>query len=193
MLFYSGALPYSNESTGQEDQETTRAIEAKFKFEAVIHHSDTRDNDMHQKMRKALNLLNLRRIFSAVFVKASVGIMAKLQRVEPYVTYGYPNLKTVKELIYKKGFAKVDNQKVPLTDNDMIEQALGKYGIVCIEDMVHEFVNVGPHFEEVARFLWPFELNKPADGLRGSKALYKDGGDTGNREDLINELINKMN
>ncbi|KAI9074466.1 hypothetical protein K1719_043585 [Acacia pycnantha] len=150
-------------------------------------------NDMHQKTRKALNQLNLRKIFSAVFVKASVGIMAKLQRVEPYVTYGYPNLKTIKELIYKKGFAKIDNQKVPLTDNNMIEQALGKYGIVCLEDMVHEFVNVGPHFEEVARFLWPFELNKPADGLRGSKTLYKDGGDTGNREDLINDLINKMN
>lgn len=62
-----------------------------------------------------------------------------------------------------------------------------------MEDMVHEIVNVGPHFEEVTRFLWPFELNKPADGLRGSKTAYKDGGDTGNREDLINELVNKMN
>lgn len=59
--------------------------------------------------------------------------------------------------------------------------------------MVHEIVNGGPHFNEVAKFLWPFELNKPAEGLRGSKTLYKDGGDAGNREDLINELINKMN
>ncbi|XP_028799520.1 60S ribosomal protein L7-1 [Neltuma alba] len=150
-------------------------------------------NDMHPKTRKVLYKLNLRRIFSAVLVRASVGIMAKLQRVEPYVTYGYPNLKTIKELIYKKGFAKVDNQKVPLTDNNIIEQALGEHGIVCIEDMVHEIVNVGRHFEEVASFLWPFELNNPADGLQGSKTLYKDGGDTGNREDLINELINKMN
>ncbi|XP_054814329.1 60S ribosomal protein L7-1 [Prosopis cineraria] len=150
-------------------------------------------NDMHPKTRKVLDKLNLKRVFNAVFVKASVGIMAKLQRVEPYVTYGYPNIKSIKELIYKKGFAKLDNQKVPLTDNNIIEQALGKYGIVCMEDMVHEIVNVGPHFEEVASFLWPFELSKPADGLRGSKTLYKDGGDTGNREDLINELIDKMN
>ena len=72
-------------------------------------------------------------------------------------------------------------------------QELGKFGIVCIEDMVQQIDNVGPHFKEVVRFLWPFELNKPEEGLRGSKALFKDGGDTGNREDLINELISKMN
>ena len=30
-----------------------------------------------------------------------------LKRVEPYVAWGYPNLKTVKELIYKRGYGKV--------------------------------------------------------------------------------------
>ncbi|TKY62853.1 60S ribosomal protein L7-1 [Spatholobus suberectus] len=149
--------------------------------------------DMHPKTRKVLYSLGLRRMFSAVFVKPSEGVMAKLQRVEPYVTYGYPNLKSIKELIYKKGHARIDKRKVPLTDNNIIEQELGKFGIVCIEDMVHQIYNVGPHFKEVVRFMWPFELNKPAEGLKGSKTLFKDGGDTGNREDLINELINKMN
>ncbi|XP_061346133.1 large ribosomal subunit protein uL30y-like, partial [Gastrolobium bilobum] len=104
-----------------------------------------------------------------------------------------PNLKSIKELIYKKGYAKIDKRKVPLTDNNIIEQELGKFGIVCTEDMVHQIDNVGPHFKEVVKFMWPFELNKPADGLKGSKTLYKDGGDTGSREDLINELINRMN
>ncbi|XP_027349685.1 60S ribosomal protein L7-1 isoform X2 [Abrus precatorius] len=149
--------------------------------------------DMHPMTRKVLYSLGLRSVFSAVFLKPNDGIMGKLLRVEPYVTYGYPNLKSIKELIYKKGHAKIDKQKVPLTDNNIIEQELGKFGILCIEDMVHQLYNVGPHFKEVVRFLWPFQLNKPAEGLKGSKTLYKDGGDTGNREDLINELINKMN
>ncbi|XP_020978881.1 60S ribosomal protein L7-3-like [Arachis ipaensis] len=83
--------------------------------------------------------------------------------------------------------------KVTLTDNNIIEQELGKYGIVCIEDMVHQIYNVGPHFKEVIRLMWPFELNKPVGGLTGSKTLFKDGGDSGNREDLINELVSKMN
>ena len=29
-----------------------------------------------------------------------------LKLVQPYVTYGYPSLKTVRELIYKRGFGK---------------------------------------------------------------------------------------
>lgn len=72
-------------------------------------------------------------------------------------------------------------------------QELGKFGIVCIEDIVHQIENVGPHFKEVVRFMWPFELNKPADGLNGLKNIFKNGGDSGDRGDLINELINKMN
>ncbi|XLS57910.1 hypothetical protein HN51_007665 [Arachis hypogaea] len=152
-----------------------------------------RKNDMHPKTRKNLYSLGLRRVFSAVFLKPSDGVLAKLQRVEPFVTYGYPNLKSIKELIYKKGHMKIEKRKVPLTDNNIIEQELGKYGIVCIEDMVHQIYNVGPHFKEVIRLMWPFELNKPVGGLTGSKTLFKDGGDSGNREDLINELVSKMN
>lgn len=64
-----------------------------------------------------------------------------------------------------------------------------------MEDIVHEIANVGPHFKEVISFLWPFELEKPGGGggLQGKKSLYKDGGDAGNREDDINDLINEMN
>ncbi|KAL5759066.1 hypothetical protein ACOSP7_021677 [Xanthoceras sorbifolium] len=150
-------------------------------------------NDMHPKTRKILYNLRLRRIFSGVFVKASEGIIQMLQRVEPYVTYGYPNLKNVKDLIYKKGYANTQKQRVPLTDNNIIEQELGKYGIICIEDIVHEIANVGPHFKEVISFLGPLQLNKPEGGLLGKKQPFKDGGEAGNREDQINELIEKMN
>jgi hypothetical protein len=51
--------------------------------------------------------------------KATLGL---LKRVEPYIAWGYPNLKTVRELIYKRGFGKVDGNRVPLTDNRIVEQ-----------------------------------------------------------------------
>lgn len=44
---------------------------------------------MHPEVRKTLYNLRLRKVFSAVFVKVNAGIIEKLQRVEPYVTYGY--------------------------------------------------------------------------------------------------------
>ena len=56
-----------------------------------------------------------------------------LRLVSPYVTFGTPNLKTVRELIYKRGFGSVNKQRMPLTDNKLIEEHLGKHGIVCME------------------------------------------------------------
>lgn len=38
-----------------------------------------------------------------------------------------PNLKSVRELIYKRGFGKLDGRRIPLTDNAFIEEKLGWY------------------------------------------------------------------
>lgn len=72
-------------------------------------------------------------------------------------------------------------------------QALGKHGILCIEDIVHEIATGGPRFKEVNSFLLPFKLNRPEGALEGRKKCFKEGGDSGNREDHINDLINLMN
>ena len=37
----------------------------------------------------------------------------------------YPNLKSVRELVYKRGFGKVNKQRKALNDNAIIEKALG--------------------------------------------------------------------
>ncbi|KAK1294302.1 60S ribosomal protein L7-2 [Acorus calamus] len=149
--------------------------------------------DMHATTRKFLHKMRLGQIFHGVFLKENEGTLSLLQRVQPYVTYGYPNLKNVRELVFKKGHGKIDKQRVPLTDNNVIEQALGKYNILCLEDIVHEIATAGPHFKEVSSFLWPFKLSRPEGSLTRKKTLYEDGGDTGNRGDHINELINTMN
>lgn len=36
--------------------------------------------------------------------------------------YRYPNLKSVRELVYKRGYGKLNKQRVALTDNSIIEQ-----------------------------------------------------------------------
>ena len=42
-------------------------------------------------------------------------------------------------------------------------------------------------------FLMPFKLKCPERRLQMKKKPFKDGGDSGNREDKINELIEKLN
>ncbi|CAI0462661.1 unnamed protein product [Linum tenue] len=151
-------------------------------------------NAMDPKTRKILQLFRLRQIFNGVFLKVNKATVNMLRRVEPYVTYGYPNLKSVKELIYKRGFGKLDKQRIPLTDNAIVEQqGLGKFGIICVEDLIHEIMTVGPHFKEANNFLWPFKLSAPLGGLKKKRNHYVEGGDAGNREDYINELIRRMN
>ncbi|AES65350.1 putative ribosomal protein L7 [Medicago truncatula] len=150
-------------------------------------------NAMDPKSRKILQLLRLRQICNGVFLKVNKATVNMLHRVEPYVTYGYPNLKSVRELIYKRGYGKVDRQRIALTDNSIIEQVLGKHGIICIEDLIHEILTVGPHFREANNFLWPFKLKAPLGGMKKKRNHYVEGGDAGNREDYINELIRRMN
>ena len=151
-------------------------------------------NKIDPKKRKTLQLLRLLQINNGVFVRLTKATVEMLRIVESHVAYGYPNLKSVRELIYKRGHGKADKQRIPLTDNEMIEKHLGQYGIVCMEDLIHEIYTVGPNFKQASNFLWPFKLSNPTGGFRTRKFKhFVEGGDLGNREEYINRLIRKMN
>lgn len=148
---------------------------------------------LHPDTKKTLQLLRLRQINMGTFMRANKATLRMLHKVEPYITYGYPNLKTVRELIYKRGYGKMRKQRIPLTDNKVIEDNLGKYGLCCMEDLVHEIYTVGPQFKRANQFLWPFKLSNPRGGWSKKRNHYVEGGDAGNREHKINELVRRMN
>jgi large subunit ribosomal protein L7e len=87
-------------------------------------------------------------------VKLNKATVQLLRLVEPYVTYGYPSNEIISKLIYKRGYGKVNGSRIPLQNNEVIEKCLGKYGIICMEDLVHEIITAGPHFKEANSFLW---------------------------------------
>lgn len=149
--------------------------------------------DMHPTTKKTLRMLRLRQKFTGVFLKANEQNLKKILSVEPFITYGYPSLKSVRELIHKRGVGNIEKEKIPLTNNNVIEEMFGKYGIVCLEDLVNEIYSIGPHFKDVTRFLFPFQLKKPNSIYPYKKKHFNNGGDSGNREDKINEFIDKMN
>ncbi|RDA82726.1 hypothetical protein CP532_4519 [Ophiocordyceps camponoti-leonardi (nom. inval.)] len=151
-------------------------------------------NKMPPKPRKTLQLLRLLQINNGVFIRVTKATTEMLKIVEPWVAYGYPNLKSIKELIYKRGYGKVNKQRIALTDNAIIEENLGKHGIICMEDLIHEIYTVGPNFKQASNFLWPFKLSNPTGGFRTRKFKhFIEGGDLGNREEAINRLIRQMN
>jgi len=149
-------------------------------------------NQVSPKVRKVLQLLRLRQINNGVFIKMNKATTNMLRICEPYITYGCPNLKAVRDLVYKRGFVKVDGRRTPITSNDIIEGKLGKFGIICVEDLIHEIFSVGPNFKYASNFLWPFKLNNPTGGWRKKTNHFVEGGDFGCREYKINDLLKKM-
>ncbi|XP_037675861.1 60S ribosomal protein L7-like [Choloepus didactylus] len=121
-------------------------------------------NGMSPKVRKVLQLFRLRHIFNGTFIKLNKASIKMLRIVEPYTAWGYPNLKSVNELIYKCVNGKINKKQIALTDNSLIAQPLGKYGIICMEDLIHEIYTVGKCFKEANNFLWPFKSSSPKGG-----------------------------
>jgi len=155
-------------------------------------------NRISPKVKKVLQLFRLLQIHNAVFIRVNKATSNMLQLIQPYVAYGYPNVSTVRSLIYKRGFAKIRHRpgaisRIPIMSNEFIEKHLGRYGVETVEDMVHQIFTVGPYFRQVTNFLWPFKLNCPRGGYRGRKRRhYNEGGSYGNWEHHINNMMMRM-
>lgn len=146
------------------------------------------------KAKKVMQLFRLRQLHNATFVKLNEATIRMLRLIEPYVTYGYPSRATVQKLIYKRGFCKLNKQRVPIADNSVIAEGLGKVGINCTAELVHEIITCGPSFKQANNFLWPFKLSNPTGGFsRKTKLLhFMEGGEAGARGEEINKLVKKM-
>uniref|UniRef100_A0A8C9E5A9 60S ribosomal protein L7 n=1 Tax=Phocoena sinus TaxID=42100 RepID=A0A8C9E5A9_PHOSS len=135
------------------------------------------------KVRKVLQLLRLHQIFNGTSVKLDEASINMLRIVEPYIAWRYPNLKSVNELIYKRGYGKINKKRTALTDNVSIAPSLGKYDLYCCKTFA---------FKEANDFLWPFKLSSRG-GMKKMTTRFVEGRDAGNREDQIYRLIRRMN
>jgi large subunit ribosomal protein L7e len=147
------------------------------------------------KAKKVMQLFRLRQLHNATFVKLNEATIRMLRLIEAYVTYGYPSRATVEKLIYKRGFGKLNKQRIPIAENAVIEKGLGEFDIKCTADLVHEIVTVGPHFKQANNFLWPFKLSSPKGGFSQKTKLlhFMEGGEAGARGEEINSLVKRMN
>ncbi len=142
--------------------------------------------------KKIMRLFRLRQIGNAVFLRNNKATMNMLRRIEPWVTYGKPNRKTIKGLIYKRGFGKIKGDRIPLTCNEIVEKGLGDIDVRCIEDLINEIYNFGENFKKANNFLWPFKLNAPRGGFKKKRQPYLNGGSHGPRFEFINNLAQRM-
>lgn len=106
-------------------------------------------NKVHPKVKKILQLLRLRQINNGTFLRVSKATVNMLRRVEPYIAWGYPNLKSVRELIYKRGYGKVNKNRIPLTDNRIIEEVRPRNAatsdVSCLAWWILPYTRLRPH------------------------------------------------
>jgi len=149
-------------------------------------------NNLAPQPKKILQLFRLRQIHNGVFIRVNRATLNMIKKIEPYVTFGYPTRTTIANLVYKRGFGKINKQRIPITTNEVIEKALGQYGIICVEDLITELYTVGPHFKQANNFMWSFKLSSPKGGFNNKRHPFMKGGDWGNREEAINQLVANM-
>jgi large subunit ribosomal protein L7e len=77
-------------------------------------------------VKKILQLFRLRQIHNGVFVRVNAATIKMLRLIEPFIAYGYPNLKSTRDIIYKRGFGKVTGSRIPISCNTVVEAGLGK-------------------------------------------------------------------
>lgn len=145
-------------------------------------------------VKRALSQLRLRNIYEGVFCRYNESARKMLHLVEPWVVYGVPSRGMVEDLIKRRGHGKVEGKRVPLSDNTIIEEALGAdTGMICVEDMVHELYEVGASFAKANAFLWPFRLAAPKSKFQKQKLNEKDKReDYGDKGQEMDEYIKQM-
>ncbi|KAB0370732.1 hypothetical protein FD755_017141, partial [Muntiacus reevesi] len=109
-----------------------RALEVPDKHSLVFVVCTQRINGVNLLVQRTIARLHLKNIFSGIFMK------------------GFPDLKPVQELILKHRQAKVKNKH------------LGRFGVICLEDLIHETVFPGKDFQVISGFQCPFQLSVPS-------------------------------
>jgi large subunit ribosomal protein L7e len=95
-------------------------------------------------------------------------------------------------MVYKRGHVLDEGKRIRLLDNMLVYNKLGDKDIVCLEDIVYQLYTCGKFFSECTRFLAVFKLHTPNGGYKNKRKNFCEGGDFGNREDYINDIIARM-
>lgn len=51
--------------------------------------------------------------------------------------YSYPSRETIRKLVLKRGYGKINHQRIPLTNNRLVESTLAKHNITSVEDLIN--------------------------------------------------------
>lgn len=168
-----------------EDDENYNLIKEKIVYDGrdtllfVIRVKGPTNVKIPHKIFKILSTLRLETINTGVFIKLTKSVFPLLKLISPYIVIGRPSLSSVRSLLQKRSkvmYKRPDESnetEIVLNDNNIIEEKLGEFGLICMEDLIHEIYSMGEYFQNVVFFLQPFKLNRELSGFNSLTKLKK--------------------
>ncbi|GMH89214.1 hypothetical protein TrVE_jg3146 [Triparma verrucosa] len=197
-------LDSDDESAPEADKEIVQLKSNSLTFPSVfVVRIRAGDSSTPSSVKKSLSDLRLRNANEGCFVRVTDATRRILECCEPYIVYGALGEDVVKELLSRRGYAKVSvssdegdskPERIPL-DNVVIEENIGdSTGCICVEDVIAEIMNPGENFRAVNNFLWPFKLSDVDGGFtkRKLKIISNKVGDYGDKGEAMGDVLKKM-
>ena len=85
------------------------------------------------------------------------------EQLAPFSIVGQPDRAQLESLLRTRGslYSEETQTKRFISGNLLLEQALGQYNVLCIEDLVETIASRSEHVEEVLRHIAPFDFHPP--------------------------------
>jgi large subunit ribosomal protein L7e len=137
---------------------------------------------------RILKILRLHKLLinNGIFVSFNKASVTMLNLIEPFIAYGYLNLKTIRNLILKRGHCKINGGRIALRSGFTNVNPKMAYSIV------DEISDKGPNFREVSNCLLPFQLASRLGGVKNKRNHYVEGGSAGNQEEKMDKMVRAM-
>ena len=141
--------------------------------------------DAQKTVEATLTMLRMERNNYATILKESPSYKGMLRKVKDYVTWGEPDVETVKLLLETRGKL--------VGDEKVTEEALKSLGYESIEKLAAAIVAGEVEFSQLNGIKPFFRMHPPKKGFKRTvKRPYKDKGELGYRGEAINELVKRM-
>jgi large subunit ribosomal protein L30 len=141
--------------------------------------------DAQKTVEATLEMLRMERNNYATILKESPSYTGMLRKVKDYITWGEPDVETVKTLLEKRG-------KLP-GDEKVTDEALKGLGYESVEHLANAIVAGEVEFSQLNGVKPFFRMHPPKKGFKRTvKRPYNDHGELGYRGEAINELIKRM-
>lgn len=117
-----------------------------------------------QEVEHAFGRLGMTKLYSARLILVNnANTQRLLKQLRPFSMVGYPDAAQIDKLIRTKGclWSEETQSKKFISGNRLLEDALGQYNVLCIEDLVDAITQKVETLEEILKQIAPFDFHPP--------------------------------